>query len=36
MGGIVHNENYTVTVEGVGTTYPLGAASRGYARAWSS
>lgn len=33
---IVHNENYTVTVESVGTQYPLGAASRGYARADSS
>ena len=36
MGGIFHNENYTVTVEGVGTKYPRGAASRGYARADSS
>lgn len=36
MGAIVHNENYTVTVEGVGTKYPRGAASRGYARADSS
>ncbi|MFY4662479.1 hypothetical protein ACOVJO_06380 [Scardovia wiggsiae] len=33
---IFHNENYTVTVEGVGTKYPRGAASRGYARADSS
>lgn len=33
---IVHNENYTVTIEGVETKYPLGAASRGYARACSS
>ena len=36
MGGIVHNENYTVTVEGVGTTYPLGCFLWGYKPAWSS
>ena len=33
---IVHNENYTVTVEGIGTTYVLDCFSWGYKPAWSS
>lgn len=33
---IVHNENYTVTVEGVATKYPLGCFLWGYKPAWSS